>query len=384
MTVRKTARLLTAAPVITSLVCAFAVTAHGATASASAPPRAPAWRIAAAFPAGSAVDDLAVSGPDSAWAVESCSSPCRSAGGVILRHWNGKAWSAQPQPALSKHTGNAEPLLATAPGSTDVWAVYNIYDGEIRASAAEWTGRSWGAATLFPAGVGFTSVVAAGPSDVWAFGSTGDGGQYAARFDGKAWSKVPEPGSGNGVWVASARSADDIWAQSIAPTGISLAVSRWNGRRWVKQAVPSAPKGAEGVTGLAIAVSGRSDVWGYGYFALGTSSHTDWLVHFNGTSWSAARNPYPLSPGIMSGPLGPDARGGAWIAATPATGESEWLYHVSPAGHWLKAPIPAPPGVGGTTIAGFAAIPGSTSVYAYGWAMTHSGQTEGVILKYGP
>jgi hypothetical protein len=381
--VRKTARLLTAAPVIASLVCASVVAAHAATASASAPPLAPGWRIAATFPAGSAVDHLAVSGPGSAWAVEPCSKPCKSADGVILRHWNGKAWSTQPQPALSKHTGNDEPQLATAPGSKDVWAVYNIYDGKLRASAAEWTGKSWGAATLFPAGVGFTSIVAVGPSDVWAFGSTDDGAQYAARFDGKAWSKAPQPGSGAGVWVASARSADDIWAQSLATKGLSLAVSRWNGKRWVKQAVPAAPKGADGATGLAMAVSGRSGVWGYGYFGLGASSHTDWLVHFNGTSWSTVRNPYPLSRNIMSGPLGPDAHGGAWIEATPAKGKSEWLYHVSAAGHWMKLPIPAPKGARGTTIEDFAAIPGSTSLYAYGEAMTHSGQTEGVILKYG-
>jgi hypothetical protein len=379
--VRKTARLLTAVPVLASLVCASTVAAHAAT--AAAPPPAPGWRIAATFPADSEVDHLAVSGPRSAWAVESCVKPCKSADGVILRHWNGKGWSVQPQPALSKHTGSSEPLLATAPGSKDVWAVYNLYDGKIRASAVQWNGKSWGAATLFPAGVGFSSAVAVGPSDAWAFGSTDGGAPYAARFDGKAWSKAPEPGAGNGIWVASARSADDIWAQSIASIGLSLAVSRWNGKRWVKQAVPVAPKGAEGVSGLAITVSGRSDVWDYGYFALGATSHTDWLAHFNGRSWSTARNPYPLSPNIMSGPLGPDAHGGAWIEATPAKGTSEWLYHVSAAGHWSKLPIPSPKGLRGTTIEGFAAIPGSTSVYAYGSAMTHSGLTEGVILKYG-
>jgi hypothetical protein len=288
---------------------------------------------------------------------------------------------AQPQPALSKHTGNGEPQLATAPGSKDVWAVYNIYDGKFRASAAEWNGKSWGAATFFPAGVGFSSVVAFGPSDVWAFGFTDDLHEDAARFDGKTWSKAPLPGAGNGLWVVSARSTKDFWAQSLAPQGISLAVSRWNGKRWVKQAVPAAPTAAAGASGLGITVSGRSDVWSYGYFALGATSHTDWLAHFNGTSWSTVRNPYPLSLNIMSGPLGPDGRGGAWIGATPAKGTSEWLYHVSAAGHWLRQAIPAPKGARGTTIEGFAAIPGSTSVYAYGEAMTHSGQTQGVILK---
>jgi hypothetical protein len=379
--VRKFARLLTAAPVLASLVCASAVTAHAATASAT--PLAPGWRIAATFPAGSAIDDLAVSGPSSAWAVEHSSNPGKNGGTVILRHWNGRAWSVQPQPALAKHTGNDEPVLATAPGSKDLWAVYNLYGSGPRAIATEWTGRSWGRAALFPVGVGFTSVVAAGPSDVWAFGSSESGAQYAARFDGKKWSAAPQPGASVGGWVASARSADDIWAQALAATGPGLAVSRWNGKHWVKQAVPAAPKNAAGTSGLAITVSGRSGVWAYGYFSLGASSHTDWLVHFNGTSWSTVRNPYSLSANIMSGPIGPDARGGAWIEATPAQGKSEWLYHVSTAGRWLKQPIPAPKGGHDTTIVGFAPIPGSSSVYAYGEAMTSSGQTEGVILTYG-
>ena len=55
-------------------------------------------------------------------------------------------------------------------------------------------------------------------------------------------------------------------------------------------------------------------------------------MHFNGTSWSTVRNPYPLSPNICHGPLGPDGHGGAWIAATPANGTSQYLYHVSAAG----------------------------------------------------
>ena len=61
----------------------------------------------------------------------------------------------------------------------------------------------------------------------------------------------------------------------------------------------------------------------------------------------------------------------------------EYLYHVSVAGHWLRLPIRAQKGAGKTEIAGFAAIPGSSSVYAFGWATTGGGQTRGVILKYG-
>lgn len=102
------------------------------------------WRIVASFPVGTSVDKLAASGPDSAWAVEPCRNPCKGGNGVILRHWNGKSWQAQPQPAMAKHTGDAEPGLAIAPGSKDVWGVYDLYDGKVHGSAVEWTGKSWG------------------------------------------------------------------------------------------------------------------------------------------------------------------------------------------------------------------------------------------------
>jgi hypothetical protein len=40
---------------------------------------------------------------------------------------------------------------------------------KFRASAVQWTGKSWGPATLFHAGTAFNSVIAAAPADVWAF-----------------------------------------------------------------------------------------------------------------------------------------------------------------------------------------------------------------------
>ncbi len=345
---RKTASLLTAVPVIVSLVCASAVTAHAAPAAPRAHAAAAAvqaaaplpvgWRIVASFPAGTSVDKLAASGPDSAWAVESCRKPCKSGNGVILRHWNGKSWQAQPQPAVAKHTGDAEPGLAIAPGSKDVWAVYDLYDGKVHGSAAEWTGKSWGKATLFPADVTFTAVVAAGPSDVWAFGLASDGSPAAVRgplqrqdlVEGRA--ARPRPGPLDRQ-LPGRRS--DIWAQAIAAKGFSLAVSRWNGIRWVKQPAPAAPKGADGVTGGPIVVSGRSGVWGYGYFALGSSSHTDWLVHFDGTSWSRVRNPYPLSrPSSSPDPSAP--------TATAAPGSRRFPRTAPPS----TSTTSAPPGTG--------------------------------------
>jgi hypothetical protein len=383
--------MLAAAVAATAIACAsaFAVTAANAaqaagTARAAAP--APHWRIVAAFPKLSSIDDLAASGPNSAWAVQNCTKPCASVNGVLLRHWNGKTWQAEPQPANAKHTGNAEPLLATAPGSPDVWAVYNEYDHKTRALVAEWTGKAWAHPTVFPVGTNFQGLTATG-STLWAFGSRQEFGNtpYVVRFTGKSWSQAPSPGSAFGPWTAVARSASDIWAQALpSGGGIGLQFSHWTGARWVKQAVPPAPKGSPGAYGGLrgdLAVSGQDNVWGFGYFEFKTGSTDYWLVHWNGKAWSNVKVPFALSPTYIAGPLGPDGHGGAWLAAIPPKTAREYLYHVTAAGHWTRVPIPTLKGTTGTYIAGFAAIPGTSSVYAYGRAAVGGGQ-QGVILKY--
>jgi hypothetical protein len=382
--------MLAAAVAATAIAGASAVAVTAANAAqaprtARVPAPSPHWRIVAAFPKQSSVDDLAVSGQASAWAVQSCRKPCASGSGVILRHWNGKTWQAMPQPANAKHTGDAEPLLAMSPGSPVVWAVYNEYDHKTRASVAEWTGKSWAHPTVFPVGTNFQNI-AAEAATLWAFGSKAEFGNtpYVVRFTGKSWSQAPSPGPAFGPWTAVARSASDIWAQALPSTGIGLQFSHWNGARWVKQAVLTAPKGAPGAYGgLAgdLAVSGKNNVWGFGYFEFKTGSTVYWLVHWNGKAWSNVRVPYPLSPTYVAGPIGPDGHGGAWLAANTPNPARAYLYHVTAVGQWSRVPLPTLKGAVGTQISGFAAISGTSSVYAYGSAVNGATQ-RAVILKY--
>lgn len=372
----------------TSATAAHAVTTAPEAGTATSP--APGWRIVASYPAGSSIDDVAASRQKSAWAVERCAKPCRSGDGQILLHWNGKAWQPQRQPASAKHTGNAEPQLAITPGSPLAWAFYNIYDGKLRTTAVEWTGKSWAAPTLFPAGVSVQAAVAPSPSAVWTLGYAGDlNGPDTLRYNGKAWKPAPSPGFA--VGSADASPAAGIWAAGIAAEGPGFAISHWNGTRWVSQQLP-APAGSGASAGQgALVVSGPDNVWAFGYFAFAATGAgtTDWLVHWNGKAWSNVKVPYPLNASIMAGPLGADGSGGAWLAATPANSGREYLYHVSASGHWLRTPIPAVGGTKDTVIAGFAPIPGSTSVYAYGYVNVSSSKiplgvdTRGVILKYG-
>jgi hypothetical protein len=382
--------MLAAAVAATAIACASAVAVTAAKAAqapgtARAATPAPHWRIIAAFPKQSSIQDVAANGPASAWAAESCRKPCASSDGVILRHWNGKTWQAEPQPANAKHAGDAAPLLAAVPGSPDIWAVYNRNGQVPIASAAEWTGKSWAHPTLFGLGTNLQNLAAVRPSDVWAFGSSTEfGSVYVVRWNGKSWAQAPSPGAAFGPWTAVARSASDIWAQAISGPGLTLAVSRWNGLRWVRQPVPRAPKGSAGAYGGLsgdLAVSGKDNVWSFGYFASKPGSTVYWLQHWNGKAWSNVRVPYPLNASYIAGPLGPDGRGGAWLAAIPPGTTRQCLYHVTAAGHWSRLPIPTLKGATQTEISGFAAIPGTSSVYAYGSAVNGASE-RGVILRY--
>jgi hypothetical protein len=361
------------------VVIAFIAGSSAAASAARTAGSAPGWRIVEIFPVGSTVDHLAASGPRDVWAVESCRKPCVSSDGLILRRWTGTAWQPQPQSTVSKHTGNAEPALAMPPGSPVLWAVYGLYDGQPRATAVGWTGSSWDAPTVFlathPLGL---EVVAPSPSSAWLF--TGLGTQVSYRYNGKTWSTAPSPDINLGSTGVVAMSPDDIWAFGIDPKRFGAAVTRWTGTRWVRQALPAAPHGIDVITGGGLIASGRTGIWGFGY--TDTKTGTDWLVHWNGTAWSNVKVPFQLSKTFGGGFIGSDGRGGVWFEAVAAGGSREVLYHDTASGQWSTQPIPAPAWTT-TVIYGFAQVPGTTTVYAYGTATNpRNGATEGVILKH--
>jgi hypothetical protein len=363
-----------AVTVITAFIAGSAPTALAGQASGSVA----GWRIAATFPVGSTVDHLAASGPHDIWAVESCRKPCVSSDGLILRRWDGTAWRPRLQsPAVAKHTGNAEPVLVMSPGSQALWAVYGLYGGQPRATAVRWTGTSWGTPTVFPLNTHLMTAVAPSPSSAWLFG--GAGAPFTYRYNGKAWAKAPAPNFGGfGPFGSVAMSARDIWLLGVARHGFRMAVSRWTGTRWVDQAMPAAPHGADGITGGGLIASGPASLWGFGY--SGFTAGTDWLVHWNGKTWSNVKVPYRLS-NAAGGFIGSDGRNGVWFEAGAAGSSREFLYHDTASGHWSVQPVPSPAGTM-TTIFGFVQVPGTTSVYAYGTAENlKTGATQGVILR---
>jgi hypothetical protein len=359
-------------PGVLAAVIAIAVAAclGGAAQAATAP----GWKLVASFPKGSSVQSLSAGGPDTAWAVESCDAPCAASHGEALREWNGKMWQSRPLPAVGSVT-----QVAAVPGSTAAWAVTDITAGASeRGVAVRWTGKSWAAPVLFPVGVVLTDVVAEG-SDVWVFGFVQQNGDaYLARYNGKTWQTKPAPGYE--VYSVAARSASDIWVLGIGSNPGGLGISHWNGTRWTRSRLP-AGDGAYAVQDAITA--GPHDVWAYGYQRQSLNSGAAQLLHLHDNKWTKITIPYAVTAGGQVGSIGSDGSGGVWVVDITKTGD--YVYHDSAAGHWSAVAIPVPKGTAYPQIYGFAQIPGSASVYAYGAANTALpglGESAGIILKY--
>ena len=127
---------------------------------------------------------VAASAPDDAWAV--------GAGGLI-EHWDGRAWVRVPSPHLAAG-GTLRAVAVLSPSSA--WAVGSagLHPGHPLMTLIEhWDGRAW---TVVPSpAVGdLTAVTAASPDSAWAVGSGEVSGGSAAiveHWDGKAWTWPP-------------------------------------------------------------------------------------------------------------------------------------------------------------------------------------------------
>jgi hypothetical protein len=126
---------------------------------------------------------------------------------------------------------------------------------------------------------GYSTVIATGRNDAWAFGGTNPGGPStpaAEHWDGTRWRASQLPAGLNGfVVAAAASSASNVWAVG---DGYAL---RWNGVRWsVAKTWSNNPE----IT--SIAVISRDDVWVFGSssFISGQANLGTW--HFDGRDWA--------------------------------------------------------------------------------------------------
>lgn len=168
-------------------------------------------------------------------------------------------------------------VVATGPSNAWAFGSSRSSDGRFAPIARHWTGRSWAGATL-PAGLerGVNVARATGPHNVWAFAGGDEGGEaYALRWNGHHW-RV------EGTWPAfeyltgaAVVNARDVWVFGGSRIGPGIGTWHFDGTSWTETDTPVA------TLSRASAVTAR-DIW-----AVGTDHDGyDVVARWNGHEWT--------------------------------------------------------------------------------------------------
>ena len=237
---------------------------------------------------GSTFDAVAALGPNDAWAVgiRAGGLPEYSATSVTLTaHWNGSSWTAVPSPNVSNRSHRLEDVAMVA--SNDVWAVgYSRNLTELyRTLILHWNGSSWSVTPSpnLPGENFLHGVSAVSANDVWAVGYAWDGvttRQIFLHWNGSAWSQVEGPGGATACVGCTAdvlaMGPNDVWASGST-------IGHWNGTAWTLLPNPEMP-GSLGMALRSLARVGACDAWAVGSrFDLEGADHALSVRLGNGT-----------------------------------------------------------------------------------------------------
>lgn len=253
---------------------------------------------------GTDLDEVAVSGPDDAWAVGSYRLDKQADTAPLILHWDGSTWSIVDSPSLS---GGLQALTVVSPN--DVWAAGEQTQGTKWLTLTEhWDGTSWAQVpcpsppTHRYGESAILSLAAVDASDVWGVGTSGDaahGSDLVEHWDGTSWTVVPSPDpgpgtSGFGLIGVSALGSDDVYAAGSWSTGEGSDgkgyVLHWNGSTWRTVFRSGLPKSA--ISSLdGIAAISDQDVWAVGFDDVRPGR--SYIVHWDGSTWKRFASPHP-------------------------------------------------------------------------------------------
>lgn len=229
-----------------------------------------------------------------AWSVGNFSSDHGQ--GPRIRHWNGSHWSVVANPGGA----NISILEAVDTQSqTNAWALG--LDSNFTDSAIEhWDGSSWTrVANANPggsSGTSLTAIDAETATDAWAVGSYNQQSQaLAERWNGSSWSQVPvqNPSATSNILTGvSAVSPNDVWAVGTSVDGggaTQALIEHWNGTAWTQVAAPS-PGGTNGTFLSGVSFTSPTDGWAVGEYGTGPT-YLGLTEHWDGTSWTVIPNP---------------------------------------------------------------------------------------------
>jgi hypothetical protein len=351
---------------------ATAIAAMGVPAAA-APTTAPSltnaaatsgWRAAYTVKSAAGMfNAVAATGPRNAWAV-GMSWPRSGGTGPLVAHFNGSKWATETIPG----TKGFELTQVEASSASNVWVV-----GESTPTVSlklfHYDGAHWH--TVSAPGQGMLVVL--GPKDVWLGAAGGSCNSISNpkkcttsiwHWNGSTWTSRA---IGADVSDLAGISDDDMWVvgytgekqEGIGPG--TLAAYRWNGKKWLKVALPA----VRGEDLPDVALDASNDVW----IDISVNDYAGLLLHWNGSHWQKITGGY-------AGTVTPDGHGGAWLSnSTHWTGDA-----------WVNVSISSLDIVSAGFAPTLARVPGATGSYWQGASLQPKSNalSYATILVYGP
>jgi hypothetical protein len=269
---------------------------------------------------------------------------------------------------------------AFARTGTDVWAVGRQFGPSGQPApppvAYHWNGSAWSLFTMptLPAAASLAAVSASSATDAWAVGWTGGYTHVALaeHWNGSAWSRVTGPGSSakffalNGVADLSPASAYAIGSDP----GVAY---HWNGTAWSTVTLPDASFRASAMTAVSAA-----DIWLVGSGSAGAEA-----MNFNGSTWTVVPVQHPSANTPVLNGITAVAANDIWAVGEVKNAAGGAVGTLTE--HWNGSAwsiVPSPTAAGTFPTLSAVAARGSGDVYAVGSALTSSGATQGLILRW--
>ena len=204
-----------------------------------------------------------------------------------------------------------------------------------------------------PSAVGGTNnqlngVATLSPCDAWAIGVYFAGGEqsYIQRWDGTAWTLVPNPNPGSNPTVlngVAAADASHAWAVGSYGDGSSVQtlIEQWDGKTWTQATSPN-PGGPSNDDSLyGVAATSATNAWAVGRTGPGETLIERW----RGTAWKRVPSPNvgasetPCEPSTPTQPRVPGRSGST--TRTPRHGHSSSVGAARRGAAW-RVPTRAP------------------------------------------
>jgi hypothetical protein len=276
-----------------ALVCVLLL--GGATISGAQEPASCAWATEPATVADAFLNGVTAADPTNVLAVGAVTNS-QGRTRTLVRHWDGSSWERQPSPNVNKQSHELTDVAFAPKGKA--WAVGTRGGKRTKTVVQRYDGSSWATRASLNPSVDrnmFTGVDVAPSGAVYAVGAQLNGkGKFRTmihRYNGKTWKEFrSDPGV---LWDVDVRANKDIWAVGEKGVGVRSRtfLLHFNGTKWTEVATPSPNQGFS--TFFAVSAAARDDVWAVGEWwgGGGYSDARPWIVHFDGTSWSASETP---------------------------------------------------------------------------------------------